>query len=174
MAATFAFCCDNGAASGSPAHGTRTNPVTDNNYKNVDDSTTAYSASSITAGSNSFERFLYAAYTGSFNSIFGGLFAHTAGTWGSNLTCKSVVTSTYTTPSTAANAALTTDSTAAIAIGSGAAVLFSTVGPQGGSPTTSITSAGFSQYCVSQLQTAVGASSNDTATVTWTLAYSEN
>lgn len=174
MAATFAFAADNGAASGSPAAGTRTNPVTDNNYKSVDDSTTAYSAAPINIGSNSFERWLYGVFTGSFNSIFGGLFAHTATAWGTGLTCKSVVTSSYTTPSATTNASLTTDSTAIIAIGAGATVLFSTVGPQGAGPSSTLAAPGFSQYLVSQLQTAAGALPNDTATVTWTLGYSEN
>src|SRR4051812_33946266 len=105
MAATFEWKEDNGAATGSPVHGTaRVAARTENNYKNIDDSTTVYSSSPITAGNNSYEKWQYGHFTGSFNSIFSGLFAHTAGAWGTGLTLKGVVTSTYTTPSTTANA----------------------------------------------------------------------
>ena len=56
MAATFAFAEDNGTQTGSPLRGTTAGTaVTTVNWKNIDDAVvTAYSASPITAGSNSF------------------------------------------------------------------------------------------------------------------------
>jgi len=174
MAATFAWAADNGAAGGSPAHGTRTNPITDTNWKNIDDSTTAYSAASCAGGSNSFEKWIYGVFTGTFNSVFNGLWAHTAGTLGTGITLAGIVTSSYTTPSTTTNANLTVNMTAPIAIASGQAVLFSTTSPQAGSPAASITSAGFTQYLVSQKQSTTSVASNDDATVTMTLQYAEN
>lgn len=175
MAATFAWWEDNGAATGSPTHGTSsTGARTDNNYKNIDDSTTAYSSSPLTFGNNSYEKWQYGKFTGSFNSVFGGLWAHTAGAWGPGLTLMGVVTSTYTTPSTTTNASLTTNMTTVIAIASGATVLFSTVGPQGATPGATLASAGYSQYLVTQLQTTTSASPGDTVTSTVTLQYSEN
>lgn len=174
MAATFSWKEDNGAATGSPAHGTtRTDSRTEANWKNIDDSTTAYSLSTVASGSNSYEKWQYGHFSGSFSLISSGLFAHTAGAMGTGLTIKGTVTSSYTTPSTTANAALSTNMTSVIAIGSGLAVLFSTTGPEDASPTSTLAAAGYSQYCVTQLQTS-GAAGGDTATATWTMQYAES
>lgn len=185
MAATFNWCIDNGTATGSPTHGTTqsgfgadTHYPTENNWKNIDDnaenSGTAYSASPITAGNNSYERWLYGSLSGTFNQISAGLFAHTATAFGTGLTLKGAVLTTYTTPATAANSNLTTDMTAAISIGSGLAVNFSTTGPYAASPTSTLSAAGYTQYLVTQLQTTTSAAAGDTAQVTLTLQYNEN
>lgn len=175
MAATFEFNEDNGAATGSPAKGaTRTTAVTQINWKNVDDVATAYTSSPIVAGNNSFTKYQFGKFTGTFNQISSALWAHTAGTLGTGLTLKGVVTSTYATPSTTANAALTQDMTAVTAITSGQTVLFSTTGPEGASPSSTLTAAGYSQYLATQLQTTGAASAGDTSPVTLTLRYNEN
>lgn len=89
MAATFEFEEDNGAATGNPAKGTtRTAARTEVNWKNIDDSTTAYSSSPITAGNNSYEKNQFGHFSGSFNQISAGLFAHTATAFGTGLTLK--------------------------------------------------------------------------------------
>src|SRR5665213_279104 len=118
MAATFAFKEDNGAATGSPTRGTTAGTtVTTVNWKNVDDAVaTAYSASPITAGNNSFSKYQWGAFSGTYNQISAGLWAHTAAAFGTGLTLKGIVSSTYATPSTTTNAALTVDMTSAIAI----------------------------------------------------------
>lgn len=176
MAATFDWQEDNGTATGSPAKGTtRVTGRTEVNWKNIDDSTTAYSSSPITAGNNSFTKYQFGKFTGTYNQISAGLWAHTAGTLGTGLTLKGVVTSTYATPATTANASLTTDMTSVIAIGSGAAVSFHATGPEGASPTTSGTANPlYTQYLATQLQTTGSAAAGDTATVTLTLQYNEN
>lgn len=175
MAATFEYDEDNGAATGSPSQGTtRNTAVTQVNWKNTDDVSTAYSSSPITAGNNSYTKYQFGKFTGTFNQISAGLWAHTAGTLGTGLTLKGVVTSTYATPATSANAALTTNMTSVIAIGSGATVNFSTTGPQAASPTSTLSAAGYTQYLASQLQTTGSAAAGDTATVTLTLQYNEN
>ncbi len=175
MAATFEYNEDNGAATGSPSKGTtRNTAVVQVNWKNADDTTTtAYSAAPITSGNNSYTKYQFGKFTGTFNQISAGLWAHTAGVLGSGLTLKGIVTSTYATPATTANAALTTNMTSVIAIGSGAAVSFHTTGPEAASPTTTLSAAGYTQYLATQLQTS-GASPGDTATVTLTLQYNEN
>lgn len=179
MAATFQWGESNGTATGSPATGT-SNFVgaTDSNWKNIDDCTansgSAYTAFPITAGNNSFTKNQWGKFSGTFGSISSVLWAHTAGTLGTGLTLKTVVTSTYTTPAASTNAALTTDSTSAISISSGAAVLLSSVGPQGASPGSSSTANPcYTQFLASQLQTLSSSSSGDTASVTLTLQYSE-
>lgn len=174
MAATFEYNEDHGTQTGSPLKGTtRSTAVTEVNWKNIDDSTTAYSSSPITAGNNSYIKYQFGKFTGTFNQISAGLWAHTAGVLGTGLTLVGKVTSTYATPVTTAMAA-STDMTTVIAIGSGAAVSFSTVGPEGGSPTTTLSAAGYTQYLASQLQTTGSAAAGDTTTVTLTLQYNEN
>lgn len=176
MAATFEFNEDNGAATGSPSKGTtRNTAVADVNWKNADNTTgTAYSAAPIQAGNNSFTKYQFGKFTGTFNQISNGLFAHTAGVLGTGLTLKGTVTSTYATPATSANGALSTDMTSAIAIGSGLAVSFSTTGPEAAGPTSTLSAAGYTQYLATQLQTSGSAAAGDTATVTLTLQYDEN
>lgn len=174
MAATFEYNEDNGASTGSPAKGTtRNTAVTNVNWKNVDDVATAYSSSPITAGNNSYIKYQFGKFTGTFNQISAGLWAHTAGVLGTGLTLVGKVTSTYATPATTAMAG-STDMTSVIAIGSGATVLFHTTGPEGASPTATLSAAGYTQYLASQLQTTGSAAAGDTATVTLTLQYNEN
>jgi hypothetical protein len=175
MAATFEFQEDNGTATGSPAKGaTRTTAVTQNNWKNVDDVATAYTSSPITAGNNSFSKYQFGRFTGTFNQISAAVWAHTAGTLPAGVTLKGIVTSTYATPATTANAALSVDMSTAIAIGSGQTVLFHTTGPEGASPTSTLTAAGYTQYFATQLQTTGSAPAGDIGTQTLTLRYNEN
>lgn len=183
MSATFQFDRDHGTATGSPTRGTTTSTsVTDVNWKNSDTEATAYSAAPITAGNNSYENWLFGHFTGTYNQISAGLFAHTATAFGTGLTLKGTPACTgdgdrllYTTPSTTTNAALTTDMTSAIAIGSGVAVFFGATGPYATGKASSTTSnPGYTNYLTTQLQTTVSAAAGDTATVTMTLQYNEN
>ena len=183
MAATFEFEEDNGAATGSPAKGTtRTAARTDVNWKNIDDSTTAYSSSPIVAGTNSFEKWQFGHFSGTFNQILNGLFAHTATAFGTGLTLKGTPACTsdatrllYTTPSISTNANLSTDMTTAIAITSGVAVAFGATGPEAtGKAASMSTNPCYTNYLTTQLQTTSSAAAGDTATVTLTLQYDEN
>lgn len=180
MPATFAFKEDNGTATGSPTRGTTAGTtVTTCNWKNIDDAvTTAYSASPITAGNNSFIKYQWGAFSGTYNQISAGLWSpHTspAGALATGLTLKGLVSSTYATPVTTAVAG-STDYTTAVAIGSGAAVLFSTDGnPFTATPTASATvNPTATQYLITQLQTTVSATAGDMASITLTLQYNEN
>lgn len=183
MAATFEFNRDTGTATGSPAKGTtRTTAVTDTNWKNTDTYGTAYSAAPITAGNNSYEIWNFGKFSGSFNQISAGLFAHTATAFGTGLTLKGTPACTgdgdrllYTTPSTSANSNLSVDMTSAISIGSGVAVFFGATGPEAtGKAATMTTNPCYTNYLTTQLQTTGSAAAGDTATVTLTLQYNEN
>lgn len=183
MAATFAFDRDHGTQTGSPTKGTtRSAGVTDVNWKNSDTEATAYSAAPITAGNNSFENWLCGHFSGTFNQISAGLFAHTSTAFGTGLTLKGPAACTgdgdrllYTTPSASANANLTTDMTSAIAIGSGVAVCFGATGPEAtGKAATMTTNPCYTNFLTTQLQTSGSAAAGDTATVTLTLQYNEN
>lgn len=175
MAATFEFNEDNGAQTGSPLKGTtRNTAVTQVNWKNADDVATTYTSVPVTAGQNSYTKYQFGKFTGTFNQISSGLYAHTAGTPPAGVTIKGTVTSTYATPATTANAALTTDMTSPIAITSGLAVLFHTTGPEGASPTSTLTAAGYTQYLATQIQTTGSAPAGDIGSMTMTLRYNEN
>lgn len=181
MAATFTWCEDNGSATGSPAHGTTqfTSGATDSNWKNADDCTansgTAYSAAPINASANSYTKYQYGKFSGTFNQVSAGLWAHITTAFGSSLTLKGIVTTTYATPATSTNASLTVDMTSAIAIGSGQTVLFVATGPQTASPGSSCsTNPCYTQYLASQLQVGSSPAAGDTATVTLELQYQEN
>ncbi len=183
MAATFEFNRDTGTQTGSPTKGTtRTTAVTDTNWKNTDTYGTAYTAAPITAGNNSFEIWNFGKFSGTFNQISAGLFAHTATAFGTGLTLKGTPACTgdgdrllYTTPSATANTALTVDMTSAISIGSGVAVFFGATGPEAtGKAASMTTNPCYTNYLTTQLQTSGSAAAGDTATVTLTLQYNEN
>lgn len=182
MAATFDWQEDTGTATGSPAKGTtRTTGVTDVNWKNSGTQGTAYSAAPITDGNNSYEKWQFGKFSGTFNQILSGLFAHTATAFGTGLTLKGPPACTgdgdrllYTTPSASANSNLTTNMTSAISIGSGVAVCFGATGPEAtGKATSMTTNPCYTNFLTTQLQTS-GAAAGDTATVTLTLQYQEN
>lgn len=181
MAATFNWCEDNGTSTGSPAHGTtrsqNATPPTDVSWKNTDDAKTsgggtAYSASPVTAGNNSFEKYQYGQYSGSFNQISAGTYAHSAGTLPTGCTLKALVSTTYATPSATTDAGLTNDLTTSPS--STLSVNFHTTGPEGASPTSTLSAAGFTQYLRTQLQTTGSAPAGDTASQTMQLVYNEN
>lgn len=184
MAATYTWVRDTGAQTGSPTKGTtRTDPVTDTNWKNTDTVGTAYSAAPITAGNNSFEIWNFGHFTGTWNQVLTGLFAHTLTAFGTGLTLKGVPNCTgdgdrllYTTPSATANTNLTVDMTSAIAIGSGVTVCFGITGPEATGKATSKNSGAdiYTNYLTTQLQTTGSAAPGDTATVTLSLQYLEN
>ena len=178
MAATFTFNEYNGNMQGSAGYyGTtlQTN-ITTCNWKNIDDATTAYTAAPITAGNNSFTKYIYGRMQGSYKKIQAGLFAHTAGTLGTGLTVMGLVDSYYSTPSAATNSNLTVDMTAPIAITSGQTVKFSKTSPYdlGCAVSQSNGTDCYTQYLITQLQTTTSAAAGDTATVTLTLRYDEN
>jgi hypothetical protein len=182
MAATFAWDRDHGTQTGSPTRGTTTSTgVTDVNWKNSDTEATAYSAAPITDGSNSFDNWMFGHFTGTFNQILSGLFAHTATAFGTGQTLKGPPACTgdgdrllYTTPSATTNANLTTNMTSAISIASGVAVCFGATGPYAtGKAASMTTNPCYTNYLTTQLQTS-GSAAGDTPTVTLTLQYQEN
>ena len=174
MAATFEYNEDNGAATGSPAKGTtRNTAVTQQNWKNIDDVSSSYASYPVSAGSNSYPKYQFGKFSGTFNQISSGLWAHTAGTLQTGISLYGAVTSTYATPSTAAVAGMT-DMSAITAIGSGATVLFSTTGPEAASPSATLSAAGYSQYLATQIRTTGSAPAGDNGNITTTLRYNEN
>jgi len=185
MAATFEFEEDNGTQTGSPLKGTtRTAARIEVNWKNIDDSTTAYSSDPIVAGNNSYPKNQFGHFSGTFDQVSAGLFAHTLTAFSTGLTlmgppaCTSTATAlVYATPTTTTDAALTTNMTSAISIGSGVAVQFTATGPENSATASAAsltTNPCYTNYLRTQLQTTTSASPGDTAQVTLTLQYNEN
>lgn len=186
MAATFEFNEDTGTATGSPAKGTtRTTAVTDCNWKSSGVQATAYTAAPITAGNNSFPKYQFGKFTGSFNQLLNGKFAHTAGTlnashftlYGPPAASSSMLS--YVTPTDATIVSGLIDITSTTAIGSGVAVYFGPTGPEETSTmvasySRSASETVFTNYLTTQLDTDTDAPAGDTATVTLTLQYDEN
>lgn len=176
MAATFEWDEANGAGE------TITHGRTERNWKNIDDSTTAYTASPIVAGNNSYSKWQYGHFSGTFNQILNGLCAHTAGALGTGLTLKGQPAMTvdadrlaYSTPAAAALAGLTFDDTPVIAIGSGRAVWFGATSPSAAGKAASMTTNPcYTNYMTSQLQTTGSAAAGDITSTTLTLQYDEN
>lgn len=174
MAATFQYQEDNGAATGSPAQGATRTTITRGDWKSVDDTTTPYASATVQAGYNSFSKYIFGRFTGTFNQISDGRWAHTAGVFPAGVSLRGLVSSTYQTPSQTTNVALTANMTPVIDIASGQAVLFSPTGPQAATPTATLSAAGYSQYLITQLQTLSTAPAGDIGEITLTLRYNEN
>jgi hypothetical protein len=176
MPAVFFFGEDNGASTGAPLRGTtRTTGVTQVNWKNTDDVATVYSTSPIAAGNNSYEKFQFGVFTGTFNQISNGKWQHVSGVLGAGLTLKTLPTGGYTTPATTSNATLIHNVTLTGDIATGLPVLFGTSGPNvtGASATATLAAVGYTQYFPTQLQTTNVASAGDTAVVTFMFRYDE-
>jgi hypothetical protein len=182
-AATFEWDEDTGTQTGSPLKGTtRTHNVTNVNWKNSGVIGDAYSSFPITAGNNSFDKWQFGHFSGTFNQILNGLFAHTVGTFPAGCTLKGPTAmaadgdnETYRTPATTANANLSTDMTSVIAIGSGIAVWFGATGPEAtGKAASMTTNPCYTNWLATQLQTTGSAPPGDTPSITLTLQYDEN
>lgn len=180
MASVFVFGEDNGAVVHVPQRGTtRTTGVSNVNWKNIDDTTTAYSSSVIAAGSNSYEKFQWGHWTGSYNSISSIKFQHVSGALGDGLTIKCFVSGSglYTAPSTTTNASLLHNLTSTGAISTGLAVKIGILGPEHTGKGTSSASGAlalYSEYIVTQLQTTTAASPGDITQCTFQMQWTED
>lgn len=172
MAATATWQEDNGAATGSPLKGSVRTDAPHVNWKAIDNVVTPYTNSSIIAGQNSYAKYQFIKFTGSFTQISAGRFAHTAGSLGPGLNLVGKVTSIYETPSRSALSGAT-NMNATTPVSSGTPVNFSTTGPEG-SASSSISGPGYTQYMVTQLQTTAAAAAGDIPTQTFTFQWNEN
>jgi hypothetical protein len=179
MAAIFQWCEDNGTqtAAGSTLRGaTRTGHqpnanVPHVNWKNHDSVTGIYSEWPITAGNNSYTKYQFGLWTGTFNSISNVLYQHVSGTFGAGLTLKFTGISGYVTPATTSYPGH--DLTLTGSISTGISIFLASGGPEVASVITTINSSGYSSYLVTQLQTTAAASAGDTATCTVAIRFDE-
>jgi len=136
------------------------------NFQSQDDHVPAeYVDYPVTAGNRSFEVWLRAHFTGSFNKVQNVQFWKSAGSYGTGLSMDWGTTSAFTNP-VSTDGAKTTGSVPTSDPGS-QNVYFS-------AGSSSATAVGFSNYIVLQLITTSATAAGDTTTYTFSLQYDEN
>ena len=176
MASTFQFIEDNGAVIGNPPRGTtRTFNRGEMNWKNSDSSTDAYSSFPITTGNASFTKYQAGLWTGTFNTISSAKFGpHTTGLFGAGLTLVASGTTGYVAPSTTTLAGAPYNVTQPTGIANFSITLvLNQNGPEFAASTTLSTS-GYSNYLLTQLQTTSSAAAGDIALISGTLQWDES
>lgn len=179
MASTFQFCEDNGAALGNPARGTTsTTGISNFNLKNIDDTSTTYSSVPITAGNNSYSKYIWGLWTGSFNQITTVKFNHISGVFGAGLSlfCGISGSGFYNTPATTSASLFTNDitNTGASSV-TGLTVLVGSSGPHfSGKAASTVSNPAYSEFIGVQLRTTVAASAGDTVTYVGEISWQEN
>ena len=150
--------------------GTRTDNRTECNWKAVDDSTTAYTSSPVTAGSNSFGKYQAIVFAGTWNSLSALTYkidvnSEQAGA----VTIKGAVVTAYTTPATTAtgDAAMST---------TGISANFNTSTTPFGAGTASTTAGGtmYANALRTQMQTTGAAAPGDITAKTITASWTES
>ncbi len=166
MPATFAWAQTVGAPPGTTTNLGSTGNLA--NFKNIDSvGTSDYATHPIPAGNNSYEVWLQGYFSGTFNAIYDLRFwmstdfsPNTGLTVKSNMTQQSFAQPTNATSSIATSTIGTSDPGAAnVSIG--------------GSLNSSLTSSGYTDYIVMQLQTTTAAAAGDTSLATFSLSYIE-
>lgn len=184
MAATFAWDEDYGTQTGSPLRGTSTATGVGNvNWKNSGVPSDVYSSFPITAGNNSYVKFQFGHFSGTYNQISNGLFAHTAGTCGTGVSLYGPNSTTgdgdrpvYATPTASTdNTSCPFDMSSEISIGSGKAVFFGATGPHAtGKASSTTANPAYTNFLPTQLRTTGSAAAGNIAPITITLQYNEN
>lgn len=175
MASTFIWGEENGTAtagiSGANRGATRTFGVSNVNWKNADDTTTAYSSSPITAGNNSYGKYQFGVFSGSFNQISNVVINHTGGSFGAGLKLAFTGTSGYATPAT--TTAAWADLTLTGLLSTGLPLLLGMTSPTTAHKTT-LTTTGYTAFIATQLQSTISASAGDTSTVFLAVSFDES
>lgn len=163
MASTQTWSEYNGAGS------TETASRAECNWKNIDDSTTAYTANPITAGNNSFGKYQALKFAGTWNSLSALTYKIDNNAPGTGLSIVGAVVTAYATPATTAtgDAAMST---------TGAAANFNSATTPFGAGTASTTAGGtmYANALRTQLQTTSAAAPGDIASRTITATWTES
>lgn len=148
--------------------GTETTSRTEMNWKNVDDSTTAYSSSVIAAGSNSYTKYQAIKFAGTYNTLSSLTYKVDNNAPATGLSIVGAVVTSGTTPSTSASG-----DSAFSTSGASANFTSTTLGYAAGSSTTT-TNPVYGNAIRTQLQTTSSAAPGDTPTATFTAAWTES
>lgn len=164
MASTQTWSEYNGASAA-----TETASRTDCNWKNIDDSTTVYSTSPVTAGANSFSKYQAVKFGGSFNSLSALTYKVSSAAPSTGVSLVASVVTSGTTPATTA----TGDSAAST---SGTSANFNNTTNPYGAGTSTYTGATnvYANAYRTQMQTTGSAGPGDIASVTITASWTES
>jgi hypothetical protein len=163
MASTQTWTEYNGASAG-----TATTSRAEANWKNIDDSTTAYSSSPITAGNNSFGKYQAILFAGTYNTLSSLTYKIDNNSPATGVTIVGSVVIAGVTPATTA----TGDSLLST---SGLAANFNTgATPFGTGTTTTTTNPCYGNALRTQLQTTSAAAPGDIGARTITAAWTES
>lgn len=164
MASTQTWSEFNGASAA-----TETTSRAEANWKNIDDSTTAYSSSQITAGNNSFAKIQALKFAGTWNSLSALTYKVSTAAPGTGLSVVASVLTAGVTPSATA----TGDSAAST---SGTSANFNSSSTPYGTGTSSTTAGGtmYANAYRTQLQTTGSAGPGDITSVTITASWTES
>lgn len=138
------------------------------NWKNIDDSTTTYSSSPITAGNNSFTKYQAVKFAGTYNTLSGLTYKVSSNAPGTGLSVVAAVVTSYTTP-----AATASGDSAASTTGTAANFNNGTTPFAAGTSSTS-TNPVYANAYRTQLQTTGSAAPGDISTVTITATWTES
>jgi hypothetical protein len=178
MSSTLIFFEDNGAAVGNPVKGTtRTTGILSCSLKNADSSDPDFGASPISAGNNSFNKYIFAYFSGTYNSISTVRWNHLSGVMGNGLSLFAFTGASgfYTTPAAATDARLIHNLTATGALSTGITVHVGTIGPEQSGKNASSTATGlYTSYIPLQMQTTVAVAGGNTTLYTFGLSYLES
>jgi len=163
MASTQTWSEYNGAGQ------TETGSRSECNWKNIDDSTTAYSSSPVTAGNNSYTKYQALKFAGTWNSLSALTYKIDNNAPQTGVTIAGAVVTSYTTPATSASGdgAMST---------SGASANFNSSSTPFGAGTSSTTAGGtmYANALRTQLQTTSAAAPGDIASRTITATWTES
>lgn len=164
MASTQSWTEYNGSSAGTP-----TATRAEANWKNIDDSTTAYSSSPITAGNNSFGKYQALVFAGTYNSLSSLTYKIDNNAPATGVSIVGSVVTTGTTPATTAtgDSALST---------SGISANFNNSTTPYGTGTSTYTTGGtvYANALRTQLQTTSSASPGDIGSRTITASWTES
>ena len=164
MASTQSWSEFNGATAA-----TITTARAEANWKNIDDSTTVYSASPITAGNNGFDKNQAILYGGTYNTLSALTYKVSTATPGTGLSVVASVRSAGVTPSATA-----TGDAAASTTGTAANFVSISTGFGAGTATYATAGGVYGQVYRTQLLTTVAAAPGDITAVTVTATWTES
>lgn len=167
MASTQTWSEGNGASAG-----TETASRAECNWKNVDDSTTAYSSSPITAGNNSFAKYQAVKWGGTFNTLSALSFYASTATPGTGLTVNASVRSSGTTPATTSTGDSPIPTSAGTLTANFTGTTWATAFAAGTTTTGTVNT--YSQPLRTQLATTGSAAPGDITSVTITASWTES
>jgi hypothetical protein len=167
MASTQTWSEGNGAGAA-----TETASRAEANWKNIDDSTTAYSASPITAGANSFSKYQAIKFGGTYNTLSALSYFGSTSAPGTGLTVVAKVVTAGVTPAVTALAAASAIATAAGTLT--ANFTATTLGYAAGTATSTASAVVYGNALATQLQTTGSAAPGDITPVTITAQWTES